>query len=424
MKVVVACHGVRGDVEPSVVIGRELLRRGHDVSIAVPPNVVEFAESVGLNAVAWGTDSQAMMDAQRDYWTSFFRFPWNSKELDRLGREIGQIVTRCWTEEAFATLTSLAEGADVLIAGYGFEQFAANVAEYYGIPLAVVHFFPLRANGQVLPLLPPQIGRVVMKAYERMSWSGPMKEVEDLQRRQLGLGKATTPWPDRIARSGALEIQAYEESVVPGLRAEWAEWAARRPFVGTLTLEASTDVDTEVEEWITEGSPPIFFGFGSVPVATPANTIAMISGTCERLGERALVGGGATDFGGVAVPKHIKVVDQVNFARVFPLCRAVVHHSGAGTIAACLRAGVPQVGLWTLPDQWLRTVQLKRLKVGTGRRFSTVTADKLHADLRTVLTQQYSTRAREFADCVTKSSESSSAAADLVEEYVRLGNSC
>ena len=161
---VLACHGVRGDVEPCVVIGRELLRRGHDVHIAVPPNVVGFAEAAGLTAIAWGTDSQVMMDAQRDYWTCFFQMPWKSKDLARLGAEIGEIVTQCWTEEAFSTLASLAEGADLIIAGNGFEQFSANVAEYHGIPLVTVDFFPTRANGQVLPLLPAPLGRAVMKA--------------------------------------------------------------------------------------------------------------------------------------------------------------------------------------------------------------------------------------------------------------------
>ena len=178
MKVVLACHGVRGDVEPCVVIGRELLRRGHDVTIAVPPNVVGFAEAVGLTAISWGGESQVMMDAQRDYWTCFFRVPWNSRDLARLGREIGEIVTRCWTEEAFSTLRSVAEGADLIIAGNGFEQFSANVAEYYDIPLATVDFFPMRANGNVLPLLPATVGRTMMKAYERTMWSGVVKDVE------------------------------------------------------------------------------------------------------------------------------------------------------------------------------------------------------------------------------------------------------
>ncbi|MGE2692138.1 glycosyltransferase [Mycolicibacterium pulveris] len=421
MKVVLACHGVRGDVEPSIVIGRELLRRGHDVSIAVPPNVVSFAEAAGLTAVAWGTDSQAMMDAQRDYWTCFFRFPCKPKDLERLGREIGEIVTRCWTDEAFSTLASLTEGADLIVAGYGFEQFSANVAEYYDIPLVTVDFFPTRANGQVLPLLPAPVGRAAMKAYERMSWAGPVKQVEDAQRRQLGLPKAKTHWSDRIARRGALEIQAYDEVVVPGLAAEWAKWGARRPFVGTLTLESPTASDNDVAAWIGGGPPPIFFGFGSVPVGSPADTIAMISAVCDQLGERALVGAGSTDFGALSHPEHVKVVGQVNYAKIFPLCRAVVHHSGAGTIAACLRGGVPQVGLWTLPDQWLRTTQLKRLRVGSGRRFSTTTESTLLTDLRKVISPQYLTRAREFATRMTSSTESVVAAADLVEEFCHIG---
>jgi UDP:flavonoid glycosyltransferase YjiC (YdhE family) len=424
MKIVLACHGVRGDVEPSVAIGRELLRRGHDVSIVVPPNVVGFAEAAGLTAIAWGTDSQVMMDAQRDYWTCFFQFPQKSKELQRLGGRIGEIVAQCWTEEAFSTLASVAEGVDLIVAGNGFEQFAANVAEYYEIPLVTVDFFPMRANGRVLPLLPPPLGRAVMTAYERLGWAGVVRQVEDTQRERLGLPKATTPWPRRITERGSLEIQAYDDVVVPGLAAEWAKFGGRRPFVGTLTLESPTDSDDEVASWIDGGTPPIFFGFGSVPVGSPADTIAMISAVTEQLGERAVVGAGSTDFSAITYPEHVKVVSQVNYAEIFPHCRAVVHHSGAGTIAACLRAGVPQVGLWTLPDQALRTTQLKRLKVGTGRRFSTTTEKSLVADLGKVLSPQYLTRAREFANHMTRPAESIAAATDLVENFAHLKSVC
>lgn len=424
MKVVLACHGVRGDVEPSVVIGRELLRRGHDVHIVVPPNVVGFAESAGLSATAWGTDSQVMMDAQRDYWTCFFQMPWKSKDLARLGEEIGEIVAQCWTEEAFSTLMSVAEGADLIIAGNGFEQFAANVAEHYGIPLVTVDFFPMRANGRVLPLLPAPLGRAVMTGYQRMSWSGVVKDVEDTQRRLLGLPQATTPWPGRIAERGSLEIQAYDDPFIPGLAAEWAKWGNQRPFIGTLTLESPTESDDEVAAWIAKGTPPIFFGFGSVPVGSPADTIAMISAVCSQLGERAVVGAGSSDFSAISYPEHVKLVGLVNFAEIFPLCRAVVHHSGAGTIAACLRSGVPQVGLWTLPDQWLRTSQLKRLKVGTGRRFASTTEKSLITDLRKILAPQYVTRAREFAKLMTTPAESAAAASDLVEDFVRVGRVC
>lgn len=420
MKFVLACHGARGDVEPSLVVGRELQRRGHDITIAVPPNMIGFAEAAGLAAVGYGQDSSIMIDAQRDYWTCFFSLPWKMKELDRLGRLIGEIVTECWTVESTTELATLADGADMVIAGYGFEQFAANVAEYYDIPLATLHFFPLRPNGKVVPKLPAPLGRAAMRGYERLSWGGAVKDVEMAQRRALGLPKATTPWPHRIAERGSLEIQAYDEIVSPGLATEWVKWGDQRPFIGTLTLESPTDSGEEVESWIAAGTPPIFFGFGGVPVGSPADTIAMISAVCEQLGQRGLVGAGSTDFSEIPHPEYVKVAGQVNYATAFPACRAVVHHGGAGTIAACLRAGVPQVSLWTLPDQSLRTAQLKRLKVGTGRRFSVTTEQSLVEDLRRVLDPQYATRASEFATRMSTPAHSAAAAADCVEEFARL----
>src|SRR6185436_11746325 len=111
-------------------------------------------------------------------------------------------------------------------------------------------------------------------------------EAEDAQRRELGLPKAKVRAVRRIVEGGALEIQAYDEVFFPRLGAEWGE---RRPLVGTMTLELGTDTDDEVASWIAAGTPPIYFGFGSMPVESPADTIAMISAACARLGERALV---------------------------------------------------------------------------------------------------------------------------------------
>ncbi|OBH02051.1 MULTISPECIES: glycosyltransferase [unclassified Mycobacterium] len=420
MKVVLASYGMRGDVEPAVVVGRELLRRGHDVSMAVPPNLVGFAEAAGLTALAYGLDSRPLVEAQRDYWTCFFRSPWRTRELDRLGRKISDFVTQCWTQEATTTLKSLAEGADLLIAGLGFEQFAANVAEHYDLPLATLHFLPMRANGHLLPLLPAPLGRSAMTMYERLSWGGAVKDVEEAQRRELGLLDATCPWPRRIAERGSLEIQAYDEVCFPGLAAEWAKWDGQRPFVGTLALELPTAVDEEVASWIAAGTPPIFFGFGSIPLGSAADTIAMIGAACAQLGERALVGSGGTDFSRAPHFEHVKVVGTMNYAAIFPACRAVVHHGGGGTTAAGLRAGVPTLILWTFIDQPLFGAAVKRLKVGTARRLSTTTEKSLVADLRRILAPEYLTRARELATRMTKPAESVTAAADLVEDFARL----
>ncbi len=425
MRYVLTAYGSRGDVEPTVVVGRELQRRGHDVRMAVPPNLISFAQSAGLNVAGYGQDSRALLETQRSYWTCFFRTPWIAKELDRLGREMGQILAECFTGEATATLASLAEGADMVIAGLGFEQFPANVAEYYGIPLTTLHYFPMRANGQVFPLLPSRMGRAVMTGYERLAWSGPMKEAEDAQRRRLGLPKATRAWPRRISDRGSLEIQCYDEALFAGLADEWAPWNAqsppRRPFVGWLSLELPTDADAEVAAWIAEGTPPIFFGFGSIAVESGAETIAMIAAACAQLGERALVCGGATDCSSIPDAGHLKLVQTVNYATTFPRCRAVVHHGGAGTTAAGLRAGKPTLILWNFPDQPVSGLAVKRLKIGATRRLSTTTKKTLISDLRRILAPEYSTRALEFARGTSSAAESGAAAADRVEEFALLG---
>jgi UDP:flavonoid glycosyltransferase YjiC (YdhE family) len=179
----------------------------------------------------------------------------------------------------------------------------------------------------------------------------------------------------------------------------------------------TTDADEEVASWVAAGTPPICFGFGSIPAESPADTLAVISAACAQLGERALVCSAGTDFSHLPRFDHVKVVDTVNFAATFPACRAVVHHGGAGTTAAGLRAGVPTLILWTMADQPYWGARVKRLKVGTAQCFSTTTTESLVADLRTILAPQYVTRARELATRMTKPAESVSRAADIVENF-------
>jgi len=413
MKFAIACYGSRGDVEPSVAVGRELLRRGHDVCMAVPPDLVSFAEAAGLATVPYGPIVEALLneDFVRNFWTQLFRNPIRSL------RELWEPIARYWGETS-ATLTSLADGADLLSTGLNFEQAAANVAEYYDIPLIALHHFPMRANGQLVPSLPSPLVRSAGTLTEWLFWRSTHK-VEDTQRRELGLPKATGPSPRRIAERKSLEIQAYDEFCFPGLAAEWAKWDGRRPFIGTLTMELTTDADDEVASWSAAGTPPICFATGSIPVESPADTVEMISAACAQLGERALVCFGGTDFSHLPHFDHVKVVGPVNYAATFPACRAVVHHGGSGTTAASLRAGIPTLILWSSADQPYWGNQLKRLKVGTARRFSTTTHESLVADLRRILAPQYAIRARELATRMTTPAKSVAKAADLFEDAVR-----
>lgn len=417
MKFVLACHGTRGDVEPCAAVGRELMRRGHEVRMAVAPDMVRFAESAGLAAVAYGPETQATLNAHRNVWRDVFRKFWRTRDLIKVWRESWEPNVECWGDMS-RTLTSVAEGADLIFTGLVFEGAAANVAEYYDIPLATLDHLPLRANGQLVPFLPARLGRYTMTVVERLVWR-TWKKADDAQRRQLDLPKARGPAGRRIAERGSLQIQAYDEVCFPGLRAEWAKWDGLRPFVGALTMELPTDADEDVASWIAAGTPPIYFGFGSMPVDSPTNTLTMISAACTQLGERALVCAGWSDFTDVPGFEHVKVVGAVNHAAIFPACRALVHHGGAGTTATGLRAGVPALILWMLGDQPLCGAVVKRLKVGTARRFSRTTRESLVADLRTILAADYVARAREVAARMTKPADSVANAADLLEDFAR-----
>jgi UDP:flavonoid glycosyltransferase YjiC (YdhE family) len=217
---------------------------------------------------------------------------------------------------------------------------------------------------------------------------------------------------------GSLEIQAYDELCFPGLA---AEWGGRRPFVGALTMELPTDADDEVVSWIAAGTPPIYFGFGSMPVQSFTATVAMISAACMELGERALICSGFNDVTHFPHSDDVKVIGAINHAAIFPACCAVVHHGGAGTTAAGMRAGIPTLILWIGAEQPIWAAQVKRLKVGSARRFSATTQKSLVTDLRSVLAPQYVGRAREIATRMTKPAESVTTAADLLEKKARLG---
>jgi UDP:flavonoid glycosyltransferase YjiC (YdhE family) len=294
-----------------------------------------------------------------------------------------------------------------------------NVAEFYGIPLAALHSFPVRVNGRLLPMVPPPVTRSAVSALWWLHWR-MTRAAEDAQRRELGLPPITTPSTRRITDRESLDIQAYDELCFPGLADDWAKCAGLRPFVGALTMELPTDADDEVASWIAAGTPPIYFGFGSMPVQALAETVAMISGACWQLGERALISTSANDGTGIPDRGHVKLVRTVNHAAVLPSCRAVVHHGGAGTTAAGMRAGVPTLILWVTADQPIWAAQVKRLKVGSARRFSATTQQSLVCDLLSILTPEYVDRAREVATRMTKPEASVATAADLLEETAGL----
>lgn len=393
MKAVVASYGSRGDVEPCAAAARELLRRGHEVRVAAPPNLVGFLESAGLTTVAYGPDSHQQMGPAANLVGDFAA---TAQHPITMVPKLIEHLTRVNAAKS-ETLTALADGADLLVVGFNEQAVAANVAEYFGIPLAGLHFFPA-------PALPAgMLSTLATKA------------ADDAQRQVLGLPPASESVPQRVAEQGSLEIQAYDQIVLPGPPGRWVQADGRHPFVGALTLQSPTDDDDAILAWIAEGAPPIYFGFGSTPLTSPAEQFAMISAACAQLGERALICAGPNDFGQMPHSHQVMVAPAVNHAAVFPACRAIVHHGGAGTTAAGLRAGIPMLIRWLWLDQPIWAAGIEELGVGVGQPFSAATSESLAAGLGSILAAQYIARARTVADQMTPPAHSIAMAADLLE---------
>ncbi|MBE1552852.1 UDP:flavonoid glycosyltransferase YjiC (YdhE family) [Mycobacterium sp. OAS707] len=407
MKFVLAVHGTRGDVEPCATVGVELQRRGHEVAMAVPPNLIDFVESVGLAATPYGPDSGPQIDAASDFLHRLSKFQ-NPVNMVRKGIEL---FVEGWAEMS-TTLTALARGADLVLTGQTYHGVAVNVAEYHGIPVAGLHHFPVQVNGQLgFPSVPAPAQ--VIRSTMRMAWwtyGRITKDAEDAQRRALGLPPAEEPALRRMMDARSLEIQGYDHACFPGLAAEWSD---RRPFVGPLTLELTSGAEDEVASWIAAGTPPIYFGFGSTPVKSSRETVAMISEACAQLGERALIYSGSAET--VSHAEHVKLVGPLNFSTILPQCRAAVHHGGAGTTAAGLRAGLPTLILWDVADQPLWAAAIKRLKVGTARRLTKTSRESLVADIGSILAPRCTARARALATRMTTPGAAAVKAADLLE---------
>lgn len=419
MKFVFALMGSRGDVQPALPVALELRRRGHEVAVGVAPNLVAMADRLGLDPVPVGVDSAVLLGSD------LVRREMRSLHPGVRLRALRDVAAYGW-EEFRADLLRLADGADVLVTGLLGQEVGSALAEHRDCGFAALHYFPVRANRSV-PILPGPPGAV-----QHAAWHAGMlgrweltRRPENAQRAALGLAPARVALQSRLRDRGAVEVQAYDAAIVPGLP---EEWGTHSPFVGFLALADDDRArlgetglgqtglgETGLGAWLDAGTPPVYVGFGSMPVHDPDRLLAAVAGACADLGLRALVSTGWNDFTGEC-PDDVRLVGAVDHGAVLPRCAAAVHHGGAGTVAATLRAGVPSVVGWYSADQPVWGRLLRRAGVGTSLRAARLDRRTLRQALAQVLRPEVRTRARSLREALVPAAEAVRAAADAVEQ--------
>jgi UDP:flavonoid glycosyltransferase YjiC (YdhE family) len=111
-------------------------------------------------------------------------------------------------------------------------------------------------------------------------------------------------------------------------------------------------------DFLQAGSPPVYVGFGSLSHRNPQETADLVLQALEQANQRAVLLSGWSGMQDLKVPDTTFVIDSIPHAWLFPRVAAVVHHGGAGTTAAGLRAGKPSVIVPFFGDQpfWGRRV--------------------------------------------------------------------
>ena len=392
VKIAFTINGTRGDVQPAVVLAAALTEQGHEVSVGVPPNLVEFARGCGLEATALGPDTRTHMKMVTEARAEAGRNPLRQIRAVAQLRDLGY-------SELITDLGDIVDGADAIVTGFTTEQITLAYAERAGIPLISLHHAPVRRNTVHGPLPSLHWGgtRTVLAQwwlFDRLF--GFMTRRRDaLLRERLGCAPALRSPAAQLVAAPGIEIQAYDPLFAIRNDPVWdADAALRpRPVVGFLELPSTRRLGLdemhsteELSDWFDAGDPPVYVGFGSMPVRDPAKMIEAAVTATRRLGRRLLLCTGWNDLPTDPLAgEDIRVVRAVDHDAVFGRCAAIVHHGGAGTTAAAVRSGTPSVICWYGSDQPFWGRELERLGVGATLPARRLDADRLTDALTHVL---------------------------------------
>lgn len=225
------------------------------------------------------------------------------------------------------------------------------------MPLPV---YPTRAfTNPILPFeLPAALNRLSYTA--NSGGKAPfMSMINEFRREELGLPpRSRLASEERLPDGRSIPIlHAYSPAVVP-IPPDWPPHVTATGywFVGA---DPAWQPPADLAAFLDAGPPPVYVGFGSMVTQDPASKIAVVVEALRLSGQRGVIAAGWAGLQAADLPDTIHLLDRAPHDWLFPRMSAVVHHGGAGTTAAGLRAGRPTIIAPFFGDQpfWGRRVQ-------------------------------------------------------------------
>lgn len=382
MRILIITAGSRGDVAPFTGLGRRLLDAGHQVAVAAHQSFAALVEGCGLDHRPVPGDPQKLI-----------------RDLSRAAsREEARAMTRAYADGlADGVAQSVADGADLLLTAFGPAPLSRMAGEALGVPVIGTYLAPSFATGE-FPLpnarntdaLGPEdnlaAGRDVLRRAEGV-FAGSVTRL----RTRLGLPADAPSAPADIRPV----FHGFSPLVVPRPH-DWPSrvevtgyWWPARPY--------HWQPPAELVDFLQAGPPPVFIGFGSMAAGQGERLSELVAAAVKRAGVRAVVQAGWAGLSGCG--DGVLAIGDVPHDWLFPRTAAVVHHAGAGTTAAGLRAGVPALPVPVMADQPFWASRLYRLGVAPQPLpFQDLTAEALGDAITACLsTSAHRRRAAELA---------------------------
>lgn len=408
MKVCILAMGSRGDVQPTIAIGLALRDRGHDVVIAAMGDpLVRLIRSAGLQSHRL---NEIVPDYDDDYREVIHR------PVERM-RAYGRFLMR-----NIATISreiaTVCRDADVVLTHSDAVDFALPITRRSGATIISYRFFPGTTNSvypmtqytpagltsDVLSRSPRMVKRATWALGDSFTWTH-VRAAVNFHRISVG----EEPYrslraKNRDARE-IVDLQLYDPALTPDLVPEFSR---TRPMLGFLEVSSGawqragerSRTDADLMAWLRAGDAPIYWGFGSMRIADPDGMARTFARVCAERGRRGLIVSGWSDLSNLDLGEHIRVVDDVVHSEVLPHCAAAVHHGGAGTTAATLRAGLPTLICPVLADQPFWGARVTDLGVGACLPMRAVTPERLHAAFDLLLDPATRRRAQRISSLI------------------------
>ncbi|MGW6912488.1 glycosyltransferase [Kitasatospora sp. NPDC054939] len=391
MRILIATAGSRGDVAPFTGLGVRLREAGHQVAVATHAGFAESVRAAGLEfrplPVAPRTE---LASARGQRLLQDGPGPLALLELLRLGRAFMPALGDGIADAA-------ERGADVLLTTSTTTALGQVAAEAAGIPCLGLYLQPLAPTREFAPAVTGTrslgrtgnllAGRAVQGVTDRL-FAPAVRRL----RRRLGLPQRSI---GRLRRHQPL-LHGFSPLVVP----RPADWHPDHTVTGYWwpRREPGWQPPSRLAEFLAAGPPPVFVGFGSLVVPDPQRLTVTVLAAVRAAGLRAVVQSG---WSGLAAPQDddVLTVGDVPHDWLLPRTAVAVHHAGAGTTAAALRAGIPSVPVPGQLDAPFWAARVAALGVSPGPvPLAALTAGRLAEALhRAVSEPRYRARARTVA---------------------------